>query len=83
MKSNTIKSMLRSPFSQVSVNPHRRPGSLISGLYSASVQRPFQLLEREWSTVKPAAEFALQLTVGLAAAAGTILALFAWNGAGL
>jgi hypothetical protein len=47
------------------------------------VQRSFKLLEREWSTVKPAAGFALRLTVGVAAAAGTILALFAWTGAGL
>src|SRR6202140_87116 len=75
--------MSPSPPPQVSVNAHRQPGSLISGLCSANVQRSFKLLERKWSTVKPAAEFALRLTVGVAAAAGTILALFAWTGAGL
>ena len=47
----------------------------------ARVRRASRLVEREISATNPVLMFALQLSVG-AAAVGTMLALFAWSGAG-
>ena len=47
------------------------------------VRQGSRLLERELRGAKPMLIFALQIAVGCASAIGTILALFAWSGAGL
>ena len=83
--------MWRSLFSPVSAHGRRRPVSLThpSGILGAfgfsakSVQRAFRVLEREWSALNPGVVLALQVTFGVVAAGGTILALFSWGGAGL
>jgi hypothetical protein len=83
--------MWRSFFSPVSAHGRRRPVSLTpppgilgaSRFSAESVQRAFRVLEREWSALNPGIILALQVTFGIAAAAGTILALFAWSGVGL
>jgi hypothetical protein len=60
------------------------PRTGVSGVIHAGVHPASRLVERELGMPKPALMFALQLSVGAAAAAGTILALFAWvGGAGL
>jgi len=78
--------MWRSFFSPASADARRRSLSLTRsagfhafGLSLASVQR----VHHEWTVAKPVLMFALQVTVGAAVAAGTILALFAWSSAGL
>jgi len=82
--------MWRSLSSPASADARRRSLSLTHsaglppfGLSLASVQRVRHLWEREWTVAKPVLMFALQVTVGAAAAAGAILALFAWSGAGV
>jgi hypothetical protein len=83
--------MWRSFFSPVSAHGRRRPVSLTpppgvlgaSGFSPESVQRTLRVLEHEWSALKPGIVFALQVTFGVAAAGGIVLALFAWSGAGL
>ncbi len=55
----------------------------VSGVIHPSARPASRLVELELSTPKPVLTFALQLSVGAAMAAGTILALFAWSGAGL
>jgi hypothetical protein len=51
------------------------------------VRRASRLVEREWGEPKPAVKpllrFALQFSVGAAAAGGAVLAFFAWSGAGM
>ena len=59
---------------------HRRSVSLIR---SAEVPAVNRLSCASVSEGKRVLMFTLQLTVGAAAAAATILALFAWTGAGL
>ena len=60
------------------------PSQTFGGVVRPRVRRASRLAERETSATNPALMFALQLSVGAAAAAaGTILALFAWSGAGL
>jgi hypothetical protein len=56
------------------------PHAGVSGVIQAGVHPGSRLVERELGMPKPALMFALQLSVGAAAAAGTILALFAWGG---
>jgi hypothetical protein len=83
--------MLRSLFSPASAHGRRRPVSVTHppgilgafGVSAESVQRAFRVLEREWSGLSPGAVLALQVTFGIAAAGGTVLALFAWSGVGL
>jgi hypothetical protein len=59
---------------------HRRSVSLT---HSAEIPRVSRLSSVSISEGQRVLTFALQLTVGAAAAAATILALFAWTGAGL
>ena len=59
------------------------PSETFGGVVRPRVRRASRLAERETSATNPVLMFALQLSVGVAAAAGTILALFAWSGAGL
>ena len=59
------------------------PSKTFGGVIRPRVRRASRLVERETSTTNPVLMFALQLSVGAAAAAGTILALFAWSGASL
>jgi hypothetical protein len=83
--------MWRSLFSPVSAHGRRRPVPLTHspgalgafGLSADSVQRAFRILEHEWSALHPGVVFALQVAFGIAVAGSTILALFAWSGAGL
>ncbi len=65
------------PFGDVA---HRRCVSLI---HPAEIPGVNRLSSASVSEGKRLLMFALQLTVGAAAAAATILALFAWTGAGL
>jgi hypothetical protein len=61
-------------------------GPCSTSIWEGSHQRVRQgsrQLECELRAAKPMLIFALQITVGGAAAIGTILALFAWSGAGL
>jgi hypothetical protein len=60
--------------------PLKIPRVGFSGVIHPSVRPASRLVERELGMPKPALMFALQLSVGAAAAAGTILALFAWGG---
>ena len=82
--------MWRSFFSPASSAARRRSVSLTHsagfpavGFSWANLQRAYRLREREWKETNPVLLFALQMAVGAAVAAGTILALFAWSGAGL
>ena len=59
---------------------HRLSVSLI---HPAAIPGVSRLSSTSVSEGKRVLMFTLQLTVGAAAAAGTILALFAWTGAGL
>ena len=59
------------------------PAETFGGVIRPRVRRASRLVEREISATNPVLMFALQLSVGAVAAAGTILALFAWSGAGL
>jgi hypothetical protein len=59
------------------------PSETFGGVIRPRVRRAARLVEREISATNPVLIFALQLSVGAAAAVGTILALFAWSGAGL
>jgi hypothetical protein len=73
--------MNHSPFPSFGANAPieiRRAG--ISGVIQPSVHPASRLVERELGMPKPALIFALQLGIGAATAAGTILALFAWGG---
>jgi len=63
--------------------PFGLPTASVGEVIPPHVRRASRLVEREWSEVKPLLMFALQLTIAATAAAGTILALFAWSGAGL
>ena len=58
------------------------PSKTFGGVIRPRVRRASRLVEREISATNPVLMFALQLSVG-AAAVGTMLALFAWSGAGL
>jgi hypothetical protein len=87
------------PFPSFGADAHRRSVSLIysagfPGAFEVSstsiwegshqhVRRDSRTVEREWSALKRVLMFALQMAVGAVAGAGTILALFAWTGAGL
>ena len=57
------------------------PSKTFGGVIRPRVRRASRLVEREISATNPVLMFALQLSVG-AAAVGTMLALFAWSGAG-
>jgi hypothetical protein len=57
------------------------PSQTFGGVIRPRVRRASRLVEREISATNPALMFALQSSVG-AAAVGTMLALFAWSGAG-
>jgi hypothetical protein len=62
------------------------PSETFGGVIRPRVRRASRLVEHEISATNPVLIFALQLSVGAAAAAaavGTMLALFAWSGAGL
>jgi hypothetical protein len=67
--------------------PSGFPSATFGEVVHPHVQRASRLVERELSAAKPAVKplltFALQLTVGATAAIGTIMAIFAWSGAGL
>jgi hypothetical protein len=41
------------------------------------------LAQRKYNAIKPLLMFTMQVIIGAAALAGTILALFAWSGAGV
>ena len=62
--------------------PFGLPAALVGAVIDPRDRRDARSVEREWS-VAPVVMFALQMSVGAAVAAGTILALFAWSGAGL
>jgi len=62
--------------------PFGLPAATAGEVIHPRVRKASRLVEREWSAV-PEVMFALQMGVGAAVAAGTILALFAWSGAGL
>jgi hypothetical protein len=57
------------------------PSQTFGGVIRPRVRRASRLVESEISATNPVLMFALQLSVG-AAAVGTMLALFAWSGAG-
>jgi hypothetical protein len=63
------------------------PTASVGEIIDPRIRRASRLVEREWSEAKPAVKpllmFALQFSVGATAAAGTVLALFAWGGTGL
>ena len=59
------------------------PSKTFGGVIRPRVRRASRLVKRETSATNPALMFWLQLSVGAVAAAGTILALFAWSGASL
>jgi hypothetical protein len=59
------------------------PSETFGGVIRPRVRRASRLVERETSATNPVLMSVLQLSVGAVAAAGTILALFAWSGAGL
>ncbi len=85
--------MSHSFFHPFGADAHRRSAELLggSGLYSAKMGEVHhhharlgsKLAEREWIAARPVLKFALEVAVGAAASAGTILAIFAWSGASL
>jgi hypothetical protein len=73
--------MNHSPYPSLGAKaPFGIPRAAVSGVIHAGVHPASRLVERELGMPKSALVFALQLNVGAAAAAGTILALFAWGG---
>lgn len=67
--------------------PFSVPAASVGEVIDPHVRRASRLVERQWGEAKPAVKpllrFALQFSVGAAAATGTVLAFFAWTGAGL
>ena len=59
------------------------PSKTFGGVIRPRVRRASRLVENEIGAMNPLLMVALQLSVGAVAAAGIILALFAWSGASL
>ena len=71
------------PHSIVAHTPLGIPLARASGIIHPRVRRASSLVDPGLILPHPALNFALHLSIGAAVAAGTILALFAWSGAGL
>jgi hypothetical protein len=63
--------------------PFGNPLARANGVIHPRVRRASSRVEPGLILPNPVLDFALHLSVGAAVAAGTILALFAWGGAGL